>query len=177
MLVNVCVCRVGSFTPVASAATNRHPCFACTCLYDVACGPTLCPQLVVIEGVCIVELVVPAASSVDEETMMTPPALDWGASSDGRDRFDSRDEFNSRDSVGEGFLVMGGAAADEGERERAPKPKPVVKPHVVGMYPSSFQKGASVPEFIQLFCFPDSDVLVNKVTETPLASVSPPSTG
>ncbi len=50
-------------------------------------------------------------------------------------------------------------------------------PQVVGMYPVSFQKGPSVPEFIQLFCFPDSDVLVSRVSEMPLASISAPSTG
>ncbi len=51
------------------------------------------------------------------------------------------------------------------------------KPSIVGMYPPSFQRGKKVPPNMELFCFPDDDVLVKKMQRFPLAAISSSSTG
>ena len=130
--------------------------------------------MLVIEGVAVVELVCPAAASVDEDMTMT---TEWGGGDSGHGRsFDSRD-FNSRDFVDDSCLIIGGHDGVGKEDGQPAVVRPKVKPVVVGMYPPSFQRGSSVPEGIEVFCFPDADVLVSRVTETPLACISPPSTG
>ena len=66
----------------------------------------------VIEGVTLVELVVPAASSVDEDALCSPLGAGAYWSSDHLSTFNSRDEFNSRDSMDDSLVI--GAPHDGG---------------------------------------------------------------
>lgn len=56
-------------------------------------------------------------------------------------------------------------------------PADMKKPTIIGLYPPSFQHGRSVPANMQLFCFPDDEVLVKKMQRFPLAAISSSCTG
>jgi hypothetical protein len=116
------------------------------------------------EGVVVVELCCPSASSLSEDALM--------AAEEQRTPADVRrgGTFDSTDSSRSAVLAVPSTPA---ERVRWPKPVP----SVVGMYPPSFQRGSYVPRDIQKFCFPDDDVIVPKMLQTPLACISQAATG
>ncbi len=112
----------------------------------------------------MVELCCPSASSLSEDALM--------AAEEQRTPADVRrgGTFDSTDSSRSAVLAVPSTPA---ERVRWPKPVP----SVVGMYPPSFQRGSYVPRDIQKFCFPDDDVIVPKMLQTPLACISQAATG
>ena len=61
----------------------------------------------------------------------------------------------------------------QGERETTE----VRKPTIVGLYPTSFQHGDSVPPNMDTYCFPDDDVLLKKMQMFPLAPITSSCTG